>query len=242
MNGNFNWANKVEIETKKNLTYYSFLSKFDPSGKNLWTKIFEEMEQSVNKPIEVDDLGNIYISGSFSSCIALNMNSKKYYTIDIMISDNEKSTATNYNSKVDGLAEILNLLKNNDGIINGAIVQKSINKSIPDLKSNSPELYNNIAKLYFQKNAAGITNIVTENGSDINFNVLQIKNNSKIKVSKYKSGNYQVDVLSGFTMGKAYNTYVLNFIKLVKNNGDLLFDFDTDHSQKKYNLIKSGWK
>jgi hypothetical protein len=57
-----------------------------------------------------------------------------------------------------------------------------------------------------------------------------------LKISSLQSGDAQLDVLSGITVGKMVVWFDLNFIKLYKLNGNLLFDYDSDHTQKMMNL------
>jgi hypothetical protein len=65
-----------------------------------------------------------------------------------------------------------------------------------------------------------------------------VVNNSKVKISMYNSGYALIDVLSGVMVGKAIIWYNLNYIRLFKETGDLLFDYDADHTQKKMNVKK----
>uniref|UniRef100_UPI0029313713 hypothetical protein n=1 Tax=Escherichia coli TaxID=562 RepID=UPI0029313713 len=54
----------------------------------------------------------------------------------------------------------------------------------------------------------------------------------------FNSGNAQIDILSGVMVGKAVIWYSLNYVRLFKDHGDLLFDYDRDHTQKKVNIKK----
>jgi hypothetical protein len=47
-----------------------------------------------------------------------------------------------------------------------------------------------------------------------------------------------VDVLGGIKVGKAIVWFQLNYIKLYRNNGNVLFDYDNDHSQITLNMQK----
>ncbi|MFO8128335.1 MAG: hypothetical protein R6T99_00340, partial [Bacteroidales bacterium] len=56
------------------------------------------------------------------------------------------------------------------------------------------------------------------------------------KINGYPSGDAQINVLSGIEVGKLVVWFNLNFIRMFKLNGDLLFDYDSDHTQKLMNL------
>ncbi len=68
------------------------------------------------------------------------------------------------------------------------------------------------------------------------FDKIKINNNARIKIIHYKSGNVQLDVFSGIYVGKKNIWYNMNFVKLYNKTGDLLLDYDEDHTQKKVNL------
>ena len=59
-----------------------------------------------------------------------------------------------------------------------------------------------------------------------------------IKITSLPSGDEQIDILSGISVGKLVVWYNLNFVRMFGKNGDLLFDYDTDHTQKIVNLRK----
>ncbi len=88
----------------------------------------------------------------------------------------------------------------------------------------------------FIKNDRGIITIKTSDGNPILFDKIKISNDARIRVVKYKSGNILVEVLSGIYVGGNEYWLDMNSIKLFKDTGDLLFDFDTDNSVKKINL------
>jgi hypothetical protein len=79
---------------------------------------------------------------------------------------------------------------------------------------------------------------MTENGDDIQIDKIKVKNKANISISTMPAGNLQFDVLSGIKVGKMVVWYDLNFIRLFSADGNLLFDYDKDHSQQKVNVNK----
>ena len=66
--------------------------------------------------------------------------------------------------------------------------------------------------------------------------MMRIQDNSKIKIIFLENGNAQLDILTGVRVGKAIIWYNLNYVLMYKQNGNMLFDYASDHSQKLMNL------
>ena len=88
------------------------------------------------------------------------------------------------------------------------------------------------------KNENNIITILTEKGGDVLFNKLKLSNNSQMRISILPDGNAQVDALTGVKVGKMIIWYALNYIRVFSKTGDLLFDYDRDHSQARMNMRK----
>ena len=99
-------------------------------------------------------------------------------------------------------------------------------------------MYKLIGRVSFIKNSNNIITIMTENGGDVLFDKLKLTNNSQMRVSLLPDGNAQVDAITGIKVGKLVVWYPLNFVKIYSKTGDLLFDYDSDHSQAKMNMRK----
>ena len=123
-------------------------------------------------------------------------------------------------------------------VISGKDVQKAFDKFNPGFKVKCPNMYKLIGKVSFMKNANNIITILTENGGDVLFNKLKLSNNSQLRISILPDGNAQVDALTGVKVGKMIIWYPLNYIRVFSKTGDLLFDYDRDHSQARMNMQK----
>jgi hypothetical protein len=120
--------------------------------------------------------------------------------------------------------------------ISGEDVKKVLDKYNPGFKKSCPEIYSNLGKINIMLNTDGIIRLETLDGSSVLFDKLKINSGATLKITSLQSGDAQLDVLSGVTVGKMVVWFNLNYIKLYKLNGNLLFDYDSDHTQKMMNL------
>jgi hypothetical protein len=67
---------------------------------------------------------------------------------------------------------------------------------------------------------------------------IKISDGTRLKTTVFPSGDSRVDILNGVKVGKAIVWFNLNYIRLFRSNGNVLFDYDTDHSQTMLNLKK----
>jgi hypothetical protein len=221
-----------------------FVAHFDQNGEKLWTRAYQEFEDFTDYGITVDETGKAFVTASLIASAGLDISTKSYesYTafdpITTLKSENDKLIRQNYNPGIAGLFAVLKLLNGSGLSLPGNQAQKALDQYNPSFKKKSPAIYENIGKIEFIKNSQGIVTIRTNNGQDVSFDAVKVKNNSKIKVSMYNSGNAQIDILSGVYVGKAIIWYDLNYVRLYKDTGDLLFDYDSDHTQKKVNIKK----
>ena len=118
----------------------------------------------------------------------------------------------------------------------GSDAQKTFDKYNPDFRDEYPDIYEGISKINFIINDDGMVLIETLNRKTVILRELKIKNNAKLKITPYQDGNTQLDILNGVQVGKFFIWFDLNFAKLFKDDGDILFDYDSDHSQKLMNL------
>jgi len=242
-NGNLLWANKAGIDNIYNDVNFNFLAKYDCSGNHQWTRIYNETENYANQGISIDSLNNCYLSGSFYALSGIDIDVlsfneySEFDKIKYVKSLNDKLIANGYNKAIAGLVAAINFTKTNGNSISGETIQKALNKYNPEFKNTSPNIYKRIGGLQFLKNLQGIITIKTEDSKDVSFDKIKIKNNSKIKTIEYKSGNIDINILSGINVGKAIIWYDLNYIRLYKKDGNLLFDYHDD-TQKTLNLKK----
>lgn len=243
--GKIVWTNKVGVDTmqKKNNNCI-YVSSFDMNGKIIETKLFDEDEIFKNYGLTLNNEGICSVTGLLSSTLGFNVSNLAFDTFDnynapdIWKKENDRLISLKYESSIAGLFAFIYTAKLSGTNISGKTIQKALDKYNSNFKKASPSIYENIGKMNFIRNKDGIIIVITENQADITFDALKIQDKTKIKVTTFKSGNTQIDILSGANVGKAFVRFNLNFIKLFKDSGDLVFDYSSNHSQQKLNLKK----
>ncbi|MDP3451611.1 MAG: hypothetical protein Q8R90_01540 [Bacteroidales bacterium] len=150
---------------------------------------------------------------------------------DALVSDNtDKGIA--------GLFAAILLVKNMGATLSGSDARATLDMYNPGFKKSCPNLYKNLGMINFVKNNNGIITIQTQNGKDIYFDQIRVKNNANINIVPKSSGDLTVDILSGVLVGKMVVWFKLNSILLSKKTGDMTFDYDKDNSTAKINMTK----
>jgi len=243
--GKLNWATKAGIDKLDHSLDFMFMAKFNKSGEKIRAKLYSQSEDFGHHGLDTDNNGNAVIVGSFYATSGMNSNDftnydfgseldipVALYETDIKLKENE------YEATIAGLFSALNLLKANSIEIQGSEIKSTFDTYNNKFSTYASGIYDNLANMRFVKNNKGIISIKTSDGNPIILDKIKIGNDARIRIVKYKSGNILVEVLSGIYVGGGNYWLDMNSIKLFKESGDLLFNFDTDNSVKKLNLKK----
>lgn len=65
-----------------------------------------------------------------------------------------------------------------------------------------------------------------------------MKDGSRMRAVKLPEENVQVQIIDGIKVGKAFIWFRLNRVTLYRSTGDMMFDYDSDHTLKTFNLGK----
>jgi hypothetical protein len=241
-NGDVLWVAKTGFDTIERDTFSIFVAEFTEKGEFQDTKLYKEDQNFTNYGIAVDSLNNIYVTGSFANSMGLNVSKVSYASMETfnpvtdLKTENDKLISEHCDKSIAGLFAIINVIKSNNAVIAGKSIQAALDKNNPLFRIKYVDIYNNISKINIIKNSDGIIFIINADKNPVCFGKIKVENNAKIKIINYQNGNAQIDVLSNIKVGKSFIWYPLNYIKLFRANGDLLFDYDDDHTQVKLNL------
>ena len=244
-NGELYWVEKAGIDKLDHSLDFMFVAKFNTDGDKIMAKLYSQSEDFNHYGLDIDLLGNAVIKGSFFATSGLNTNDYTNYNIGSELDISEALHETDvklkedeYEAAIAGLFAALNLLKANTIEIQGSEIKSTFDKYNHKFISYASSIYTNLANMKFVKNEKGIITIKTTQENPIILDKIKIDNDARIRIVKYKSGNILVEVLSGIYVGSGNHWLDMNSIKLFKDTGDLLFNFDIDNSVKKLNLKK----
>jgi hypothetical protein len=245
--GTLIWLQKANIDTANNTSkpghnYLNFVSTFDADGTHLSNDLYFETGDFSNYGISVLPSGEIAVAGAFTKTTGMNIKEisfdshDEYNTVEALKIENDRFISEKYEHTIAGLFAVVSLVQSSGVAIPGMAAREVLDKYNPNFKKEYPEIYSTIPKIQFIKNQDGIVSIKTNNGKNLSISMMRISNDARLKVSMLENGDARIDVLSGIRVGKAVWWYDLNYILLFKQNGDLLFDYDTDHAQSTQNL------
>ncbi|MCE1166882.1 MAG: hypothetical protein LWX70_02175 [Sphingobacteriia bacterium] len=245
--GNIKWLKTVSLDSLNQGTGIDFSLQFDLNGRLIGTPRFVEAIVAENAGLFFDSNNKVFTlngqTGLFypeqpkQSSVSF-ASGAKALTPEVIKEENDALISGNTERGIAGVFAVANLVCKMGYTFTGIDAQRALDKYNPNFKQRCSETYKNLGKITFLKNAEGVISIQTDKGQDISFDKVRIKNGSKLTISQDRNGDIQFNILSGIKVGKAIVWYDLNFVKMRKTTGDLIFDYDSDHSQKQLNLKK----
>lgn len=243
--GNIKWVNQSDIDTFSRKNDYVLVTKFDNKGDHLASLLQEANENFDNYGISFDNTGNCIITANlYASARVASMSNVRYDAsakfnltkiwkdeMDRLVSDNTEKT-------IAGIFAFFKTMNMSGSVISGRQIQDALDSNNPNFKKAAPNIYKSIGNILSLENSGGVITVNTKGGADVEFANLILKDKAKLQINTFKGGNAQVQILSGANLGQAVIKFDLNFVKLLKTSGDLLFDYDKDSSQKTVNLKK----
>jgi len=241
MVGNQLWLEKSGLDTMNYSQFLNYVMRFSYSGKHLSTKLY--LENASNTSNGIFNIDNSFtLIGGVNFTISYNAHNlafdagNNFNTIAYLKEESDALLQSKVDKSIAGLCAVINLIKSSGMIIPGKEAQKALDTYNPGFRSSSPSIYENIGNVTFMKNENGIISVQTSNNKSVSFDKIKISNGAKIKITTLQNGMEQIDMLCGIEVGKAFVWYKLNFVKLMPSTGDLLFDYDSDHTQKIINM------
>ncbi|PKP27361.1 MAG: hypothetical protein CVU06_02215, partial [Bacteroidetes bacterium HGW-Bacteroidetes-22] len=240
--GNLRWIRKLNLDSIPVTAPVAFSASFATDGKRMGLMQSEVFDDFRDYGLFSDGSGKVVYNGIVNRVFATTPSTVSF-AAGVMAASPEllkKETDAMISDRTDrgvaGLFAAINLVKDMVMVLSGTDAMAALDKFNPGFRTRSPSIYKNIGKISFVRNSNGVISILTLDGKDIMFDKIKVKNKAQLSISTLSSGDYQFDVLSGIKVGKMVVWYDLNFIRLSKQNGDMMFDYDSDHSQQKVNM------
>lgn len=241
--GKLDWIQKAGIDKLDHSADFMFAARFNSKGEKTMARLFSESEQFDYYGLTAEPDGSALIKGSFFATTGMNTHDFTAYNTGAnfdagmaLKNVNDTLVKLDYEKTIAGLFAAMQLLKANTIEIKGTQIQQTFKAHNPQFIDYAGKFYQGFGKMQFIKNNSGIVIIKTDDGQPLIFDKIKINNEARIKVIKYKSGNVEIQVFSGIDVGVPGNWHAMNTVKLFKDTGDLLLDFDEDHVTKKLNL------
>jgi len=243
-NGDIRWVSKAGIDKIDHSENFMFSAKFNPNGEKIAARLYNETVDFDYYGLNLDGNGNAVITGSFYATTGLSTVDFKNYNSENDIpkvlndTNNYLRNKLQYEQTIAGLFSALKLIRFNSFELKGNTIQKTIETYNKPFVESAEEFYNDMGKMSFAINNSGIILIRTKDKQDVDFSFIRIKDNARIKIVSYENGTSKVDILSGIelTDGSETTHFDMNSIALSKDKGDLLLDYDDDHTKIKLNL------
>jgi hypothetical protein len=242
--GRLLWVNQAELDTTAETSDYIFVSSFTPEGRHIGTRLFPEDESFTDFGIRFDPEGNIHYTANYSGTVGLNIDliwldtGAEFNLINTLKDETDKQLANQCEQTIAGLFAAISLVRINSVMISGKTVQETFNRYNPGFKALAPKVYECIGKVNVMKNNEGIVTVLTEDEDPVTLDKIKITNDARLKVTLLPSGDAKIEILGGVKVGKAFIWFPLNYVRLFRTNGNVLFDYDTDHSQVTLNMKK----
>jgi len=246
--GKIQWLNQAGLDKVKTQENAGFLASFTGKGHHQWTRFFNPNPDFEGYGLKVDGSGDIMVKGGlhWNTGLRTAQMTRAAHKADVAFLSTKEFDAVNalkekarklkqqdqYHPRVLGLFAIIELIENSGTEIKGREVQKALNSTNPEFKSQNPIIYQNIGRIRLLKNANGVVKIQTHNQEAVSFSNMEIASGARMKIVRQSNGDARIEVLSGIEVGKAIVWYDLNAIKLHQDNPELVFDYSDDHSKK----------
>ncbi len=242
--GETEWLRQADFKTETEGMDMILFSEFSSRGEILKSEVFPYDPDFVNYGIRFDTSGNIYYAASYSTTLGLKIDriavglDANFDPIFTLKDETDKQMSANCEAAIAGLFAAINLIKLDNVSLSGKSVQMALNRYNPRFISNCPKIYGCLGKLSLIKNCSGIVTVQTDDHKAVSLDKIKISDGTRFRIITMPNGDARVDILSGVKVGKAVFWYELNFIRLYRANGNIMFDYSTDHSQITLNMRK----
>ena len=235
LDGKLLWMNQANYDTVLN-TDFIYVFSFTREGKCLKTSRHPSDPNFTGFGIGFDERKNVYYTTaySYSNGVIPNRSYASESTLNVsqvLKEENDRQLQGNCAKAIAGLFGAINVLKNGSVVISGQSVQAAFEIYNPGFRQKSPKLFDAFGQISLMKNDLGIITIQTQDQKPIYLDRMKINNGTRIKATFLSNCNARLDIMGGVKVGKSIIWFNLNYMKLNRYNGSILFDYDSDHSQ-----------
>ena len=130
----------------------------------------------------------------------------------------------------------MKVLKKPGTIVTGNQLQKLISQCNPLFQINNVGLFQTIGQIQLIKNENGILSLRSIGGKPLIYNNMRIDDGARFNLSFFDNGDLSIGILAGFQkivkqVALPLNTYLFDI-----SSGNLILDYDHDHTIKTISL------
>ena len=242
--GEVQWLKQVDCGNIGKNSDVILYSRFSAAGDQLKSEVYPFDPNYEDYGIKFDGSGDVYYSNCISTFSGFKVNNialgaeTGFDAIGTLKDETEKQLSSNCDRVVAGLFGAISLIRLNNFSLSGKTVQQAFDKYNPGFKMKAPKLFELLGRLSLIKNSNGIITIQTENKKSAVLDKIKITDGTKLKITILPTGDARIDILNGVEVGKAIIWFTLNYIRVFRVTGNILFDYDLDHSHITMNVQK----
>jgi len=234
-NGELNWMNKIGMDSTAENESLGYLVKFDRSGENLSFQWSDEDERNMrNGFTKPNETGLSFVgSGSFTTdMIPLARMSTKSDIFKDFNNEFNKQADKNSHPTVTGVLALMKMLQKSGTEVTGNQLLNLIIRYNPAFQVNNPLFFNAIGLVDHLKNENGIVVLKTIGSKTIQYGNLKLEDGARFNISVFDNGDLSVGIISGIQKVVMQVALPLNSILIDSSSGNMIFDFDHDHTLK----------
>jgi len=238
-NGDLVWMNKIEMDSGAQNESSTYLVKFDRSGGNITTQWSNEDERNIRNGFSKPDMSGLSFAGSKSFTAGMGPMSWTGTKLDIA-----KDVYNEYNflinkkchPKVAGMIAVMKLLQKPGAEVTGIQLQTIIARHNPTFQVNNTSLFKVIGQVQLLKNVNGIITLKLMEGKPIIYSNLKLEDGAKFNISVFDNRDLSVSMIEGFQKTVKEVSLTLNSLLIDSSSGNLVLDYDHDHTLKTANI------
>jgi len=238
-NGDLVWMNKIGMDSGAQNESSTYLVKFDRSGENITTQWSNEDERNIRNGFSKPDESGLSFAGSKSFTSAM-----VPLPWTITKSDISKDVDNEYNflikkkcqPKVAGVIALMKLLQKPGAEVTGIQLQTLIAHHNPTFPAKNASLFKAIGQIGLLKNENGIVTMKTIGCKPIIYGNLKLEDGARFNISVFDNMDLSVCIIEGFQKVVKELTLTLNSLLIDSSSGNLVLDYDHDHTIKTVSL------
>ncbi len=233
-NGELIWMNKIGMDSTAENESLTYLVKFDRSGENITTHWSNEDERNIRNGFSKANETGLCFTGSQSFTAGIIPSSWTYSKFGV--SNEFNLSADKCHPTITGALEVMEQLQESMAEVTGYQLQTLITNHSHTFQVSNASLFKAIGQVDRLKNENGIVSLKTIGGKPIQFSNLKFEDGARFNISVFDNGDLYLNILSGVQKVVMQVALPLNSILIDNSSGNLLLDYDHDHTLKTVSL------